>query len=257
MAQRFHIEYDSRQTGAFLVWKDDDTCRRFIPGPRGLFYSDYKSRDETILVLNEHEPEAVNTVRNNLTRYNQRPVNEARIARSMQETADLTTKVMLRMIDNKSLLNSPITRKCVRNAVNIWGPSVANLKGKTTRERSRLVLLGASTITPLPPQILALHKSVTLGVDIMKVIGLPFLVSYSRMIKFGTTTELVNTKAPTIISAIILILRVYGSRCFKVNFMATDNGFTPLQRNEAFLSLGVLFNVTSKDEHEPYSERFI
>ena len=91
----------------------------------------------------------------------------------------------------------------------------------------------------------------------MKVNGLPFLVSYSRILKFRTTTELVNTKAPNIISAIALILKVYGNMGFTVSFIASDNGFAPLQQNEAFLSLRVLLNATSEGEHEPYSERFI
>ena len=72
VAQRFHIQYDSRVTGSYMVWKNDDICRRFDPGSRGLFYSDYKNRNETALVSDEHEPEIVNTVRYNLTKFNQR-----------------------------------------------------------------------------------------------------------------------------------------------------------------------------------------
>ena len=94
VVQRFHIEYDSRLTGAFLVWTNDDTCRRFNPGPRGLFYADYKCRSETTLVLNDHKPYAVTTVQGNLARLNQRQINEAKTARKMQETAGLSTKSM-------------------------------------------------------------------------------------------------------------------------------------------------------------------
>ena len=91
VAQRFHIEYDSRLTGAFLVWTNNDTCRRFNPGPRGLFYDNYKCRNETTLVLNDHKPDAVNTVQISLARFNQRQIDEARTARKIQETTGLST----------------------------------------------------------------------------------------------------------------------------------------------------------------------
>ena len=53
VAQRFHVQYDSRTSGSFKVWKDDDTCRNFTPGPKGQYYSDFKDRHETILVTND------------------------------------------------------------------------------------------------------------------------------------------------------------------------------------------------------------
>ena len=134
---------------------------------------------------------------------------------------------------------------------------MGNLKGKTTRAKSDTVETGVDIITPLPPEILEFHAIVTLGIDVMKVNGLPFLVSYSRVIKFGITTELVNMKSPAIVVAIILILRVYATRGFRVEFIAADNGFASLQQDEEFLSLQVIMNVTSEDDHEPFSERFI
>ena len=91
----------------------------------------------------------------------------------------------------------------------------------------------------------------------MKVNGLPFLVTYGQVVKFGTTTKLLNTKFPCIITAMTLVLRAYGSRGFRVNFIAADNVFAPLQQNEEFLALGVIVNIKSKGEHEPFSEIFI
>ena len=138
------------------------------------------------------------------------------------------------MIDSRSLINSPITREAAKIAIDLWGPSVANLKGKTTRAKSDSVKTGVDVITPLPPQILEFHAIVTLGIDVMKVNRLLFLVSYGRVINFGTTTELANMKTLSIVSAIILILRVYVTRRFRVEFIAVDNGFASLQQDEDF-----------------------
>ena len=134
---------------------------------------------------------------------------------------------------------------------------MVNLKGKTTRAKFDAVKTGVDVITPLPPQILEFYGTVTLVMDVMKVNSLPFLVLYGRVVKFGTTTKLINTKVPLIVAAITLILRVYGTRGFKVSFIAADNEFAPLSQDETFLSLQVVMNLTSEDEPEPFADRFI
>ena len=256
VAQRFHIQYDSRTSGSFDVWKDDGTCRNFASGPKGLYYSDFKDRQETILVVND-QPKVVRTVEDNLDHFIRRQISDATTARRFQDTSGLITKALLRMIDSHYLINSPITREATKIATDLWGPSVANLKGKTTRANSDIVKPGVHVITPLPPQVLEFHDIVTLCIDAMKVNGSPFLVSHNRVIKFGTTTEFTNMKASSIVSGIILILRIYATRGFRVEFIAADNGFASLQQDEEFLSLQVTMDITSEDEHEPFSERFI
>ena len=133
---RFHVQYDSRATGSFIVYKNNGTSREFKPSTKGLYYSDYNNNNETIL-LNDHysSNEGVNTVSENLMKFTQRQVNDAKTARRFQDTAGLTTKTVLRMIDSRALLNSPITRESVRSSLTIWGPSVVNLRGKNTRSK--------------------------------------------------------------------------------------------------------------------------
>ena len=86
----------------------------------------------------------------------------------------------------------PITRESIKHAVSIWGPSVANLDGKTIRRRTDAVILNENTITPLPHQILLNHSTVTLGMDVVKVNSIPFLATISRVIKLGSASELQN-----------------------------------------------------------------
>ena len=254
---KFHVQFDSRTNGSFVVWRDNGTSREFKPGKKGLYYSDYGSNDGEIILNQYDEIEGVPTVEKNLTKFTQRQTNDAKMARRFQETAGLSTKAVLRMIDSGALRNSPITRESVRHGLMIWGPNVAHLKGKTTRSRPDAVQITAETITPIPPYIHQAHKELTLCIDVMKVNKIPFLVSITQVIRFGTTTELDNLKTKTTLSNIITLLQIYHGRGFVITAIAADNGFAPLLNDEEFIALGVFLNLTSQDEHQPHVERFI
>ena len=70
----------------------------------------------------------------------------------------------------------------------------SNLDGKTTRRKTDFVILGEETITSLPPHILTNYSTVILGMNVVKVNGIPFLTIISRVIKPESATELQNTK---------------------------------------------------------------
>ena len=77
---------------------------------------------------------------------------------------------------------------------------------KPTRRGTDAVVLNEATTTPIPPHIINNNPSIILGMDVVKVNGIPFLVTISRVIKLGSATELVNTKIPTIVSALLVIM---------------------------------------------------
>ena len=101
---------------------------------------------------NNLNPEMVNTVKENLKFFNNRQVLQAKAARQFQETAGLTTVSLLRMLDSNVLKNYPINREAVKNSTKIWDPSVANMKGKTTRSSTEPVVVDGETIHPVPPE---------------------------------------------------------------------------------------------------------
>lgn len=254
---RFHIEYNSRTTGIFRVWKDNETYRDFRPSSKGLYFSDCENTNESTLINEGEEPKTINTVAENMTKFNARQIRDAEIARKFQNSAGLSTRALLRMIDSNVLINSPITRKSVRDGIIMWGVSEAHLKGKTTRSRPDPVIVDVMSITSIPPYILEQHGSITIGMDVMKVNKASFLVSISRVIRFGTGSELINMKLPSIIETVIKVLQHYYTRGFKIVLIVADNGFASLLEDESFLALGVRLNITSEDEHEPHVERFI
>ena len=132
----------------------------------------------------------------------------------------------------------------------------ANLDGKTIRRRTDAVILNENTITPLPQQILINHPTVILGMDVVKVNDVPFSATISRTIKLGSATELQDTKIKTIVTALLVIIRIYTQRGFKVIAIAADYAFEAMRQNEDFMDTQIELNTTSENEHEPYSERF-
>ena len=93
------------------------------------------------------------------------------------------------------------------------------------RRKGDAVLLSEETITSIPPQILAHHNTIVLGIDVVKVNGIPFLATISRVIKLGSATELPNCKVESIMSALLVVVDIYISRGFTVLAIAADYVF--------------------------------
>ena len=95
------------------------------------------------------------------------------------------------------IINCDVTRQDILNAEDIFGPDLGSLKGKTVRTASAQVRAGG--LVPIPITIMAQYRRVVLCMDVMKVNKLPFLVTMSRAIKFGTMAWLKNAKTNTIL----------------------------------------------------------
>jgi hypothetical protein len=89
----------------------------------------------------------------------------------------------------------------------------------------------------------------------MKVNKMPFLVSISRAIKFGTVAWLKNAKADTIMKHIKDVHSTYVKRGFIVEIVEVDGQFEPLRGELA--ELGITLNKCSREEHVPVAERRI
>ena len=131
------------------------------------------------------------------------------------------------------LNNSLITRESIKHGLSIWRPSVPKLNGKTTRRRTDNVVLNEATVTPISHHILNNNPSIVLGMDVVKVNGVLFLVTTSRIIKLGSTTELKGTKIATIVSALLVIMDQYNTRDFNILAIAADHTFESMRQNEA------------------------
>eukprot|EP00957_Ditylum_brightwellii_P165192 12577044-Ditylum_brightwellii.AAC.1 len=87
------------------------------------------------------------------------------------------------MIQQGSIQNCPVTLEAVKHADIIFGKDVGSLKGKTVRKVPEPVV---SDYVHIPPELMEVHKEVTVAVNIMFANKQPFLTSISKHIKFTT-----------------------------------------------------------------------
>ena len=97
------------------------------------------------------------------------------------------------------------------------------------------------------------YRNVTLSVDIMKVNGIPLLMTILRHIKFSSAGKLDTLKNETIINHFRVVMHVYASCRFHVTIILVNNQFKSTQGDLA--DLGAVINVVSHDEHSPKVER--
>ena len=110
-------------------------------------------------------------------------------------------------------------------------------------------------INVIPPTIMSQYQNVTLCGDVMFVNRIPFLVTTSRHIKFGTVEILKQLNNATITKAIEQVKQVYNKRGFKVETLLADGQFEPTRGKVA--DMGITLNTASPEEHVPEVESHI
>ena len=95
------------------------------------------------------------------------------------------------------------------------------------------------------------NKNVELAADIMFVNNIPFLLTISRGLRFGTVEVLQNRQLDTVATVLKSIDRLYRRRGFRVTAIHADPEFAELQ------PLIPAINTCSQDDHVPDAERFI
>jgi hypothetical protein len=245
-SQKQRITYDSEGENKFIMHRPDGSQREFIESDKGLFYSVMTGSSGTGTAL-------VNTVADNKSKYTQRDYKRALLARKIQNVLGRpSTRRFIEVVNGNLLKNCPINADDIRAAEDILGPNLGSLKGKTVRKGGQHI---DGTHAQVPREIMELHRDVTLCVDIMFVNKIPFLVTISRNIKFGTVEILPNRKAKSILQGVARVQKVYKRRGFRVVLGMMDNEFEPLRAG--FMDLGMELNVTSRGEHVPEIERYI
>ncbi len=84
---------------------------------------------------------------------------------------------------------------------------------------------------------------------------MPFLVTISRAIKFGTVAWLKNGKTDTILTHIKDVHSIYIKRGFLLEIVEADGQFEPLRGELS--EIGITLNRCSREEHVPVAERRI
>jgi hypothetical protein len=120
----------------------------FKPSERGLHYIDMSKEGDSVrhmLVIVETDDETtssdeefvmVNTVKGNFEGYTKHELKKAQEARCLQGMiGNPTERKFAGMVHEKLIADCPVTMRDIKNAHCIFGPDLANLRGKTTRTK--------------------------------------------------------------------------------------------------------------------------
>ena len=247
--ENYQVTFDSDKNNQFIVYCADGTQRVFQQFSRGLYFLDTSLTPQPVSGANGTV--LVTTVADNANSFSNVDYAQAMLARKIQKIIGRpTTRAFIYFIKNNLLPNCPMNRRDILRAEQIFGPDIGALKGKTVRRQPPRVEVEE---VPIPPTIHQHYQEVTLACDIMYVNKIPFLMSVSRHLRFGTAQHIKNPQGTTIFNGIRAIHQIYLQRGFRIHNAFMDGQFEPLRGNLA--ELGILLNTASNDEHVPEIKR--
>ena len=178
------ITMDTEHEPAIIVHKRNGGTMKFTESDTGLYYYDAKANNTPVANYT-----LLHSVEENKKIYTRRQLEQAELARRLYELVGRPShKDFLTMIRENQLKHCPISVEDANRSVQIYGPDVHAIRGKTTRPTPTHVL--ADQLRPLPIDILNAHQNVTLCTDVFVVDGLNFLVTVSRNLHYLTVEHI-------------------------------------------------------------------
>ena len=258
----YRCTMDTEKDNSISIHLNDGKTLKFKASGNGLyqFTADNNQSIDSIWTMMDYATENtsssakqrkcynIDTVSERADKYTKRQIKSARSARDMENIVMRPGTRKFTDICLPHFNDCPVTLDDVRIATDIFGKNLGALKGKTTSRSEPHVI---TSISPVPIEIMKTHKQVTLAVDIMFVNKIPFLVTTSRNIHFGTIEAIPDRKINTVISKLRSILNLYKHRGFNVSSILADGEFEKLR--QWFPQL----NTCAENEHVPDIERYI
>jgi hypothetical protein len=173
-----------------------------------------------------HIHNALTTVADNQSKFTVREVKLAQQARELQRRmAFPSNKDLHHMISTGGIVNSPVTNTDIRHADEIWGPSIAQLKGKSKAKAApvyRDIVVDKSIV-----------QSQSLYSDLFFVDNEPFLISVAVPLDFVKVTHLKGKTAAILWIAFNSQVNALKAEGFEVKdlFIDQEGAITKIREN--------------------------
>ena len=232
MGQKFRVTYDSTdRNGVFRVHTNAGVVE-FCPTNRGLHAINLRENPNAAFILvNDADiassPSPVRTVRKQYEGFTKKQIQAAATARRLMGMIGAPSEREFQGLVQMNLIKDcPITSTDIINAHKIYGPDLANIRGKTARRAPTHV---HTDIIEIPQQILDNQQFLTLTADIMFVNTVPFLVTSSRNINLTTIEHAPTRTADKLGTLLHRVMNVYTRAGFTVQTILMDNEFEKLR----------------------------
>ena len=248
MSHHYHIQYDNRvfldsgdsADNKFQVHTSKGTIH-FRPCDKGLYRASIDS-------IQQEQWALIETVEEKKSNYTKRDRQRAALSRRIQNIIQRPgVREFTNIVKTKDW---PINVRDIQIAEDIYGTNLGSLKGKTVARPGHKVI---PAVTKIPAYIIKHYADVTLSMDILFVNSIPFLITISRGIKFGTVEVLPNRQLPTIVRSVRRVINLYRHRKLHIHTILGDPEFQPLD-NEL---TGIDVDCCGADEHSPEIERYV
>jgi len=174
------------------------------------------------------ELQFANTVESNLLKYTVSNQQKASMAHDVSiQIGRPSIAIFLKIIDNNLLSNCPVTREDILAAQDIYGPNIGTLKGKTVQQNPSQAI---TNILPLPCAIEEQYSCIPLFANVMFVNCIPFVMTISRSICFGTNKILPNLTNNSIVKALQRVVSLYRIKDLNVHILLADGQFESMKK---------------------------
>ena len=262
LEKKYRITFDSWE-GHYVVHTPKGEVK-FHKDKQGLPYIELDGaggREAAVLLLQSIQGEHVakmdigilhvRTVQGNYEGHTKKDVMQAKEARRAQAMiVNPSEKDFKGMVSGNMIKNCPVTTTDITNALAIFGPDLASIRGKTVRRTPAPVV---ADYVAVPRALVEQNKVVTLAADVFFVDGTAFLITVSRQIKFITAEHVQVRTATSLSKHLTRVLQVYGRAGFKVRTILMDGEFEKVRN----LMPCVECNMTVAKEHVSEAERTI
>jgi len=157
------VKYDNNVKDAFIITRDDNSTMEFVPSTDGLYHYDFNLSIKRRLELEKIQKaktmviQTVEGIKRNFTKKEQEQADKAR--RLYVTVGRPSQKIFEDMLRKGKLVNTNITFQDYRNAIQIYGKDLGDIKGKTTRKKpSQMQIITFDKPSP---------KNLILSIDIM------------------------------------------------------------------------------------------